>query len=87
MSFGILGALGGRRLHDGRVRDTSRTGSIRRYNAYASDLGHHQPQIADGFLNFVLGSIQPGALLLSNESGAELAAELLMVLRRPELAE
>ena len=79
MSFGILGALGGRLLQDWRVRDTGRIASVLWYNAKASVLRHHEPEIADGFLDFVMCRIQPGALLLSNESGAELPAELLVV--------
>jgi len=53
MSFGILGALGGRRRHDRRVRETGRIARVLGYDAKASDLRHHEPEIVDGFLDLL----------------------------------
>ncbi len=73
------GRFGDRRLHHRRLRETGLIVRGLGYNTKARDLRHHEPEIADGFPDFVVGRIQLGALLLSNERGAELPAELLVV--------
>jgi hypothetical protein len=45
----------------------------------ADDFGDHQPEITYRLFNFLGGRIHLDSLLLRNESGAHIAAELLVV--------
>jgi hypothetical protein len=50
----------------------------------ADNFGYQQPEIAYRFFNFLGGRIHLDSLLLRNESGAHIAAELPMVRRSPQ---
>ena len=56
MSFGILGALGGGDYMTGVFGMLNGSHAFSGH-AKASDLRHHEPEIANGFLDLVVGSI------------------------------